>query len=122
MPMARPKKAQALDRRLSVRVNGQTYNAYERIAAIFEVPVGQLLRQILTLEVDELEVLVSAMQQSQSGRAFAQYVGLVRATALAASGGLHGNEAIGGGFIKRLRQEAAIHLEPTQPQEERRKL
>jgi len=118
--MARPKKAQTLDRRLSVRVSEQTYDAYERMAATFEVPVGQLLRQILTLEVAELEVLVSAMQQSQSGRAFAQYVGPVRATELVASGSLHGNEAIGGGFVKRLRQEAAIHLEPAPPSEDRR--
>ena len=53
--MARPKKTQTLDRRLSIRVSEQTYDAYERIAAAFDVPVGQLLRQILTLEVEELE-------------------------------------------------------------------
>ena len=117
--MARPKKAQTLDRRLSVRVSEQTYDAYERIAAAFDVPVGQLLRQILTLEVDELELLVSALQQSQSGRAFAQYAGPVKATELAISGTPHDTAAIGGGFIKRLRQEAALHLEPIQQEGQR---
>ena len=119
--MARPKKTQTLDRRLSVRVSGQTYDAYERIAAAFDVPVGQLLRQILTLEVDELEVLVSALQQRQPGRAFAQYAGPVKATELTTSGTLHDTAAIGGGFIKRLRQEAALHLGPM-PQEGQRTL
>ena len=120
--MARPKKAQTLERRLSIRVSEETYDAYERIAAVFDVPVGQLLRQILTLEVAELELLVSALQQSQTSRPFAQYAGPVRATALAATPSLHHDETIGGGFTKRLRQEAATHLEPARPQENRHSL
>jgi hypothetical protein len=101
-------------------VSEQTYDAYERIAAAFDVPVGQLLRQILTLEVDELEVLVAALQQSQSGRAFAQFAGPVKATGLATRGTLHDSAAIGGGFIKRLRQEAALQLEPLEQQQGQR--
>ena len=52
--MARPKKDKTFDRRVSVRLSDQTYAAYERIAASFDIPVGQLMRQILTLEVPEL--------------------------------------------------------------------
>ena len=106
--MVRPKKAKTLDRRVSVRLNDETYAAYERIAQSFDIPVGQLMRQILTLEVDELEELVAVLGQATRGVPFAAYQGppgvgereLFRQTAQR------------GGFTERLRHQAAIQLRP----------
>lgn len=105
--MARPKKAQTLDRRVSVRVSEQTYEAYERIAAAFEVPVGQLLRQVLTLEVEELELVVSALQRSARGERFATLPSPANIEQQALIAHLRENNTLtGGGLTARLRQEA----------------
>ena len=106
--MARPKKAKTLDRRVSVRLNEQTYAAYERVAAAFDIPVGQLLRQVLALEVQELELVVAALQRHARGERFAtlpapltisqqELIANIRET----------NTATGGGLTARLRAEAA---------------
>lgn len=104
--MARPKKAKTLDRRLSVRVSAETHAVYERIAAALDVPVGQLLRQVLTLEVAELETLVSALQQGQGRTPFAHYSGPVGVTEEALVTRMREGGATGGGLTTRLRQEA----------------
>lgn len=63
--MGRPKKGSHLDRRTTLRLSGEVYAAYEEVAQAIGVPVGQLMRQVLTLEAQELRVLVGAFQQSQ---------------------------------------------------------
>ena len=71
--MGRPKKADALDRRASVRLSDETYQAYEEIAQLIGVPAGQLMRQVLTLEAQELRVLIGAMQgRNPAARPFAE--------------------------------------------------
>ena len=62
--MGRPRKASTLDRRASVRLSDQTYEAYEEIAQLVGVLTGQLMRQVLTLEAQELRTLVAGLQQS----------------------------------------------------------
>src|SRR5689334_19162202 len=109
--MARPKKDKTLDRRVSVRLSDQTYDGYERIAASFDIPVGQLMRQILTLEVLELEELIAILQQRARGVPFAPYHGQVGASARERF--LQASES--GGFTERLRHQAAIHFHPTTP-------
>ena len=104
--MARPKKARTLDRRVSVRVSEQTYEAYERIAAAFDLPVGQLLRQVLTLEVAELDPLVSALRQSNRQTPFARVTGPVGITEEALVAQVREGGATGGGLTARLRREA----------------
>lgn len=113
--MARPKKARTLDRRISVRVSEETHEAYERVATAFQIPVGQLLRQVLSLEVAELELLVKALQAQQSERSFALYgrrisIGETELIAQMREGG-----AIGGGLTARLRQEALRQAAPSRP-------
>ena len=104
--MARPKKEKTFDRRVSVRVSAETHAAYERIAAAFGVPVGQLLRQVLTLEVAELETLVAALRQGQDRAPFVAYsspIGVTEETLIAR---MREGGATGGGLTARLRQEA----------------
>ena len=104
--MARPKKEKTLDRRVSVRVSAETHAAYERIAAAFDVPVGQLLRQVLTLEVAELETLVAALRQGQGAAPFAPYSGPVGVTEETLIARMREGGAARGGLTARLRQEA----------------
>jgi hypothetical protein len=106
--MARPKKEKTLDRRVSVRVSDETYAAYERMAEAFAVPVGQLMRQILTLEVPELEELVAALSQWTNGVPFAVYQGPIAAKPqeMVRQSSQHG------GFAERLRYQAAMQFRP----------
>jgi hypothetical protein len=106
--MARPKKSKTLDRRVSVRLSDETYGAYERIAAALDVPVGQLMRQILTLEVPELEELVAALSQWTKGVPFAAYEG----PAGAGPQELFRQTSQRGGFAERLRYQAAMQFWP----------
>lgn len=112
--MPRPKKAKTLDRRVSVRLSDETYAAYERIAQSFDVPVGQLMRQILTLEVAELEELVAVLGQWTSGVPFAAFQGVPRVPDQAS----FAQVAQGGGFTDRLRQQAALQFRPDKPSSE----
>lgn len=110
--MGRPKKASTLDRRVSVRVSNQTYAAYEQIAAVFGVPVGQLLRQILTVELDQLEPVVAALQRLTAGDRFStlpQPVGPAQRELL-----LRMEQ---GGFTDRLRQDALVRLRRESPRD-----
>jgi hypothetical protein len=106
--MARPKKEKTLDRRVSVRLSDETYAAYERMAEAFDVPVGQLMRQILTLEVPELEELVTALSQWTNGVPFAVYQGPVGIGEQA----LFRQNSERGGFAERLRYQAAMQFRP----------
>ncbi|MFN8516272.1 MAG: hypothetical protein U0232_27435 [Thermomicrobiales bacterium] len=106
--MARPKKEKTLDRRVSVRLSAETYAAYEGIAAAFDVPVGQLMRQILTLEVPELQELVAALSQWTKGVPFAAYQGPVAANPQE----LFRQASQHGGFAERLRYQAAMQYRP----------
>ncbi len=63
--MGGAKKENYLDRRTTLRLSGKVYAAYEELAQAIGVPVGQLMRQVLTLEAQELRVLLGAFQQSQ---------------------------------------------------------
>ncbi len=63
--MGRPKKESHFDRRTTLRLSGEVYAAYKDLAQAIGVPVGQLMRQVLTLEAQELRVLLRAFQQSQ---------------------------------------------------------
>ena len=111
--MARPKKEKTLDRRVSVRLSDETYVAYERIAAAFDVPVGQLIRQILTLEAGELGVLVSALQRHSQGDRFGTLPRPV---------GVSEREFVTqlrrGGFTERLRQEAFNLVQKDHPKQD----
>ena len=113
--MARPKKAKTLDRRVSVRMNEQTHAAYERIAGALDVPVGQLLRQVLTQEVAELELLVSALQGRGGRPPFALYSGPVNVTESDLVARIREGGALGGGLTARLRQEAVRQQGVGQP-------
>lgn len=113
--MARPKKAKTLDRRVSVRVSEQTYASYERIAAAFDVPVGQLLRQVLTLEVGELDSLVAALQQHNERTPFALYTGPVGITEGALIAQAREGGATGGSLTARLRREAQRQVALARP-------
>jgi hypothetical protein len=108
--MARPRKEKTLDRRVSVRLSEETAAAYERIAGAFDVPVGQLMRQILTLEVPELEELVAALSQWTSGVPFAAYQGPIAANPQE----LFRESSRHGGFAERLRSQAAVRFRPDQ--------
>jgi hypothetical protein len=110
--MGRPKKAHTLDKRVSVRLSDQTYAAYEQIAAVFGVPVGQLLRQILTVELDQLEPVVAALQRHATGDRFGtlpQPVGPAQRERL-----LRMEQ---GGFTDRLRQDALVRLRREPPRD-----
>jgi hypothetical protein len=90
--MGRPRKANVLERRASVRLSAETYAAYEEVAQLVGVPAGQLMRQALALEAQELQALVAALLQSKlATRPFAE-----------ADGGRHLGH--GGGLTQRLRR------------------
>ncbi len=108
--MARPKKAKTLDKRLSIRVSDETYAAYEQIAAAFDVPVGQLLRQVLTLEVGELRIVVDALQRHARGNPFATLPHSIDLTQRGIP-----TPMTSGGFTARLRQEAIVQLGRVRP-------
>jgi hypothetical protein len=109
--MARPKKEKTLERRVSVRMSAETYAAYEQMAEAFAVPVGQLMRQILTLEVPELQELVGALSQGIKGVPFAVYQGPVASNPqdVFRQTGQHG------GFAERLRYQAALRFGTDKP-------
>lgn len=106
--MARPKKERTLERRVSVRLSDETYAAYERMATAFGVPVGQLMRQILTLEVPELEELVAVLSQWTNGVPFAVYQGPIAANPQE----MFRQSSQHGGFAERLRFQAAMQFRP----------
>ncbi|MGN6697155.1 MAG: hypothetical protein ACTHMJ_04535 [Thermomicrobiales bacterium] len=110
--MGRPKKVHTLDRRVSVRLNDKTYAAYEQIAAVFDVPVGHLLRQILTVELDQLGPVVAALQRHATGDRFGtlpQPAGPAQRELL-----LRMEQ---GGFTDRLRQDALVRLRRESPRD-----
>ncbi len=98
--MARPKKATTLERRVSVRLRREVAEGYEAAAAALGVPVGQLMRQVLTLEVRELRELLAAIEQFEGEAPHRAW----RWKEIEAA------RRSGGGFTQRLRQEARRRL------------
>ncbi len=91
--MGRPKKETHFDRRTTLHLTEEVYAAYKDLAQAIGVPIGQLMRQVLTLEAQELRVLLQAFHQSQPAtRPFDQ------------ADAIH-NFGSGGGLAQRLRHE-----------------
>jgi predicted HicB family RNase H-like nuclease len=98
--MARPKKGTTLDRRVSVRLSREVAEGYEVAAEALGVPAGQLMRQVLTLEVRELRELLAAIEQVEGEAPYRAW----RWKEIEAA------RRSGGGFTQRLRQEARRRL------------
>lgn len=60
--MEDPQQPSTLNRRATVRLSAQTYRTYQELARILGVPLGRLMRQVLTLEAEERQELSATLQ------------------------------------------------------------